>query len=187
MLIDEIKKIVIDYIHNIYEKFLNDNNKLLLDHDTLYTNIHNMYETQTNEIKIHIRNNLKNIYKENYPSASVENIILDIFQDKNLNINKTVDELKLIQNKNYIELNLPIINNSMNINISFLNNFIIINTINKEMFDNDIIEILEKYKFLYSINDIILDEIDNNNKIDIIKKQIDNEKFVKIGLYHLKE
>ena len=129
-ILDEIKEIAFKFIEKEYEKYLMDNNILLIKEDNISNIINNFYEKNKNILKTNIRSILKEKYKESYPSASVENILLDIFQDKDFNIKKTINELLYIQNKNLHKLELPIINNSLNLNISITNNFVIINSSN---------------------------------------------------------
>ena len=190
-ILDEIKEIAFKFIEKEYEKYLMDNNILLIKEDNISNVINNFYEKNKNILKTNIRSILKEKYKESYPSASVENILLDIFQDKDFNIKKTINELLYIQNKNLHKLELPIINNSLNLNISITNNFVIINSTNpKKNEDINNIEIYEKinkYKFLYAIEDTILEEIDNEEKINIIKNLILNKNKVNITLYYIKK
>ena len=194
-IVDEIKDIGFNYIENSYKTYLQNNNLLLIKEENLSNVINEIYNNEAKELKNTIRNKLKEKYKEDYPSASVENIILDIFQDKNLNIEKTIDEITFIQKKNIKILNIPLINESLNLNISLIDNFVVINSIkSKENIEKSTLElynIIEKYKFLYSINNIILNEIDNKEKINTIKNIIDeykkeNKNEINIELYYLK-
>ena len=71
-----------------------------------------------------------------------------------------------------------------------MDNYVIINSVNpknielhKELYDS-----ISKYKFLYSINDVLLHNYCNEEKINIIKETVSqstNE--VKIKCYYLKE
>ena len=190
-ILDEIKEIAFKFIEKEYEKYLMDNNILLIKEDNISNIINNFYEKNKNILKTNIRSILKEKYKESYPSASVENILLDIFQDKDFNIKKTINELLYIQNKNLHKLELPIINNSLNLNISITNNFVIINSSNQKKNEDinniEIYEKINKYKFLYAIEDTILEEIDNEEKINIIKNLILNKNKVNITLYYIKK
>ena len=187
---DTIKDIIFNFIKKEYENYLKDNDILLIKKENINAIINNFYEENKTKLKNIIRSDLKEIYKENYPSVSVENIILDIFQDKDLNIQKTINELLYIQNTNLDNLEIPIINNSLNLNISIINNFVIINSVNpKNIKTIEIVEIYEKisnYKFLYAIEDIILEEIDNEEKINTIKRLINNKNKINITVYYLK-
>ena len=187
-IIEEIKTIIYTYIEEEYQTYLKCNNLLLINDNSLNNIITNLYENNIKIIKQLIRNKLKDKYKKEYPSGSVENILLDLFQDKNLNIDKVCDELRIIQKNNFIDLYIPIINNSLNLNISIIDNYIIINSTNKNNVDgyDDLYNTINKYKFIYSINDKILDNYKNNEKISAIKKEINNKNEVKIGLYYKK-
>jgi hypothetical protein len=128
-------------------------------------------------------------YKNNYPSGAIENIILDLFQDNENNIETVINEINYIQDKNYLNLELPIINESLNLNISNKDGYIIINHI-KETLDLNMKEIynpITKYKFIYSINNKILDDFNEDEKINIIKNEIKDTKTINLGVYYLKD
>jgi len=187
---DDIKDIIFTFIKKEYQNYLQNNNILLIKNQNMNAIINIFYEENKSNLKNIIRRDLKEIYKESYPSTSVENIIFDIFQDKEFNIQKTVNELLYIQDKNLYSLEIPIINNSLNLNISITNNYIIINSTNPKNIKNieylETYEKISKYKFLYAIEDIILEEIDNETKIDTIKTLINNKNKINITVYYLK-
>ena len=187
---DEIKNISFNFIRNKYQEYLQSNKILLIKENVIEKIITELYDTNIKVLKQEIRNTLKNKHKEDYPSAIVENILLDLFQEKEMNIANAVKEIILIQNNNLKSLTLPIINNSLNLNISLNDNYVKINSINsKNLKDNiqalEIYKIIENYSFLYSINNIILEEHDD--KINIIKNEIENANDVSIQIYYLKE
>lgn len=194
-IVDEIKTIAFNYIENSYQNYLQNNNLLLIKEENLSNVINEIYNNESKELKHTIRSKLKEKHKEAYPSASVENIILDIFQDKTLNIQKTIDEIAFIQKKNIKILTIPLINQSLNLNISVIDNFVLINSIkskaNIESSTLELYAIIENYKFLYSINNNILNEIENNEKINTIKNIIEEQKKenkneINIEIYYLK-
>ena len=189
-ILDEIKNISFDFLHSKYKEYLKNHKILLVKEESMKNIITKFYENYSKELKQTIRNTLKETYKTNYPSAIVENTILDIFQDKELNINRVSDEFIILQKKHLYKLSLPLINNSLNLNIGIADNFIIINSVNPKKIDNnllnDIYDIIDKYKFIYSIDDILLQEYPNEEKINIIKKTINNKEKVNIELYYLK-
>lgn len=191
-IIDDIKNIIFNFIENKYKEFLKDQQILLIKEKNMKNIIRELYENNSKILKDTIRKDLKEKYKDSYPSGTVENTILDIFQDKELNIERLSDEFTIIQKKNKYDILLPIINNSLNLNISIADNFIIINSTNtKKIGENDpslneVYNLINNYKFIYSIEDIILEEYDNNEKINIIKKTIENRDNINIQLYYLK-
>lgn len=189
-ILDKIKNISFDFLECKYKDYLKNNKILLVKEKNMKAIITNFYENYSKELKQSIRNKLKEAYKTNYPSAIVENTILDIFQDKELNINRVCDEFIILQKKHLYKLSLPLINNSLNLNIGIADNFIIINSVNPKKIDNnllnDIYDIIDKYKFIYSIDDVLLEDYVNEEKINIIKKTINNKEKVNIELYYLK-
>ena len=189
-LTSDITNIISKFITEKYQNYLQEYNILLIKDKNINTIIIKFYEENKNSLKNIIRSELKEKYKENYPSSSIENIILDIFQDKEFNVEKTVKEILYIQNNNLHKLDIPIINNSLNLNISITNNYIIINSTNpkniKTIEEIEIYEKISKYKFLYAIEDVILEEIDNEEKIKNIKNLINNKNKINITVYHLK-
>ena len=183
---EEIKKIIFIEIEKLYRNYLKSNKILKIKENRLTEIIKNFYEENNKSIKQKIRTSLKEKYQENYPNASVENIILEIFQDKDLNLNKIIDEIKFIQKKNHISLELPIINNSLNLNISAIDNYIVINSV-KTNIENDIYDTVSKYKFIYSINNKYIEDYNTDqDKINIIKNEIKDKSKVEIELYYIK-
>ena len=187
ILTKEIKEIIKDYIKEKYEEHLNNEKILLIKEKNIPTVIKNLYDNNIKSLKSLIRNKLKEKYKQTYSSAITEQIILEIFHDKDININKLIKEIEFIQTKNLKNIDLPIINNSLNLNISMVDNYIIINSIKQinEKY-SEIYKELLNYKFIYSINDKILEEYDNNQKINIIKEEIKEKDTVNITFYYLK-
>ena len=189
IIIDTIKQCIFTIIEEEYKNYLKLHNILLIEENDLLPIVSEFYKSNIKNTKSKIRETLKESASEDYNSGLVENILLDIFQEKTINIMKIVNELTLIQNKNLAQFNLPIINNSLNLNISLLDNYIIINSVNPkniEHFD-ELYKCINKYKFLYSINDILLHNYCNEEKINIIKKTIgSNINEVAIRCYYLK-
>ena len=188
-IITTIKLCIFNIIEEEYKNYLKANHILLIEDSKLLQIVTDFYNANVKNIKSKIRETLKESASEDYNSGLVENILLDIFQEKTINIMKIVNELTLIQNKNLAQFNLPIINNSLNLNISLLDNYIIINSVNPkniERFD-ELYECINKYKFLYSINNILLHNYCNEEKINVIKKTISsNINEVTIQCYYLK-
>tara|TARA_Y100000389_G_scaffold68734_1_gene65244 strand:- start:895 stop:1494 length:600 start_codon:yes stop_codon:yes gene_type:complete len=188
------KNILIEYIQDKYKTYLNDKKILLIKENTINEEIDKIYDNNLKDIKSIIRSKLK----EKYESPAIENIIMDLFINKEDNISKLCEELKILQKANYLEIEIPIINNSLNLNISIQDNYIKLNSIkynilNENNVSNDDIlkfEKIEKYSFLYSIDNKILEEYDDTQKLNIIKDSINNKNIdnkIKIGVYYLKK
>ena len=174
--IEDIKNSAFNIIEEEYKNYLKSNKLLLIAEDKLLSIISDYYNNNSKTIKSRIREELKEKYKEDYKSSLVENILLDIFQEKDVNIIKIVKELTLIQFKNLKQFTLPLINNSLNLNISLVDDYIIINSTNPKNITEhiELYEDISKYKFIYSINNILLHDLQNNEKINTIKKNIEN-------------
>lgn len=185
-LIDNIKHIVNKYVEKHYNQYLTDNNILKIKNTVIETIIRDVYEKNARELKSCIRTQLKTIYGSEYPSVSVENILLDLFQDKEIGINKLVEEITIMQDNNTKSFSIPVINNSININIEFRNKFIVIKNIDKSKHSEEIYNELCKYNYLYSINGYILEEYETDKKIEIIKNCTKNNSLVTIECYFLK-
>ena len=188
-IIEDIKNIISKFIEQEYKCYLDDNSLLLIQENKLKSVITDLYNNNNKYLKNLIRNTLKHKYKEQYPGGSVENAILDIFEDKNLNINKLIDEIKLIQNNNYISLSVPVVNNSLNLNISIINNYVVINSTNKFSIENydDLYDTIGKYKFIYSINNKLISDYNSTEiKLKLFTSEIKDKKEVILGLYYKK-
>ena len=189
IIIDTIKQCIFTIIEEEYKNYLKLHNILLIEENDLLPIVSEFYKSNIKNTKSKIRDTLKETYSEDYNSGLIENILLDIFQEKDINTIKIVNELTVIQKKNLIEFTLPLVNNSLNLNISLVDNYVIINSVNPKNIGqyNELYERISKYKFLYSINDILLHNYCNEEKINIIKKTISsNINEVAIRCYYLK-
>lgn len=173
-LIEKIKNIIEKYIKDRYFEYLNENNLLFINSDKLNDIISNFYSNNIKKIKTHIRNTLKNEMGHEYPSGTIENILLDIFQDSDLNINILTKEIQEFQNENYMKfiVNNDSSKNGLGLQIDIEDNFCIIKNVKDFFYDKNILN----YKYLYSINDNILHNINDlkNNIQNIIKSNINN-------------
>ena len=186
--INSIKSILLEYLKDEYKKYLNNNKILCIKKSNIHEIVNIFYKDNIKDLKTEIRKQMREKYKNDYPSGAIENIILDLFQDSESNIERVVNEINYIQDKNFLNLELPIINESLNLNISNNNGYIIINHIKEtlESNTNEIYDTITKYKFIYSINNKILDDYDEDEKINIIKNEIKDTKTINLGVYYLK-
>jgi hypothetical protein len=190
IILEIIKNTIYTIIEEEYKNYLKTHKLLLIEKKELGTVVGDYYSTNSKSIKGKIREHLKEKYANNYNSTLVENILLDIFQEKDINIIKIVNELEALQNKNIKEFVLPLINKSLNLNISLIDNYVIINSTNpKAIIEHaSLYENISKYKFIYSINNDILHKYENDEKINVIKKHLDQcSDTINIECYYLKE
>lgn len=182
-----IKKTIYDFIHNEYKKYLIENRILLIKEEDIYNIINDVYDKN---IKV-LKNNIRDVLKKsdsNITALSIENLILEIFSEKENNINNLKEELIVIQRHNLKSLTLPIINNSLNLSISIEHSFVKIDKVNtKEISEHkEIYDVLKKYEYIYSIGNIILEKIENDKKIEIIKNFLKDKKEINIECYAFK-
>ena len=180
-IIRNIKKLMEIYISDLYNDYLKNNNILLIKTIEIKEVITKLYNENSKNIKSYIRNSLKESMKEEYPSGTVENILLDIFQEKETNINRLEKIIIDYQTNNYFEIEKCINDNQLGISIKFDGSFCEIGVVKDNTCDTK--NIIEKYNYLYSINDIVINE--QINPIEFIKKIITNSDKVNIGLYKL--
>lgn len=184
----DIRNILLEYLKNEYKQYLNNNKILCIKKSNINEIITSFYKDNIKDLKTEIRKQMKEKYENDYPSGSIENIIYDLFQDGESNIQKVINEINYLQDKNFLTLTLPIINESLNLNISNENGYIIINHIKdtSNSYTSKIYNEIIKYKFIYSINNKILDDFNEYEKINIIKNEIKYTKTITLGVYYLK-
>lgn len=189
-IIEAIKACAFNIIEDEYKKYLQSHKLLTLDRNQLINVANDYYTNNSKTMKSQIRENLKTQYKEEYNSGMIENILLDLFQERDLNIIKITNEIIAIQEKNLKQITIPIVNNSLNLNISLVDGYIVINSTNPKNIEDcyEVYELIAKYKFLHSINNDLLQDYPDNEKINVIKKNIDACKTnITIICYYLKE
>tara|TARA_Y100000389_G_scaffold69001_1_gene65558 strand:- start:16056 stop:16655 length:600 start_codon:yes stop_codon:yes gene_type:complete len=183
-----IRKILYDLLEFEYKNYLINNKKLLINGNNIKEVLLNIYDINIKRIKTEVRNGIKNNDQlKNLQDITIENLIFEIFSNKDDNINIIKEEIKIVQNYNLNKIILPIIDESLNLNISIYESFVKINKVNTKNVDNynDIYDIISKYEYIYSIDDILLEEIDNEKKIESIKSLIKDKKEIKLELYHI--
>lgn len=179
----DIKSIIMNFIKCKYFEYLNNNNLLLIQNDNLKNIISEFYNNNSKELKNTIRTELKVKMKNDYPSATVENTLFDIFQDASLNINRIILEIENYQNSITKSINLKINQKNLGIKININNHVEIINAENPNKDDQDsIYDIINDYKYIYSINDTLLSLLDTTTKISTIKNYVNNFNEIKITL-----
>jgi hypothetical protein len=190
IILETIKNSIYTIIEEEYKNYLETHKLLLIEKKELEKIVNDYYSLNSKTIKSKIREELKETFGTNYNSTLVENILLDMFQEKDLNIIKIVNELEAIQTKNLKQFTLPIINNSLNLNISLIDNYVIINSTNPRAITDhsSLYENISNYKFIYSINNDTLHKYENDKKINIIKKHLEDcSNTINIECYYLKE
>jgi len=189
-ILESIKSYVFTIIEDEYKNYLQSHKLLTLQRSTLVSIMEEYYSNNSKSIKAKIREHMKTLCGEEYNSAMIENILLDLFQERELNIIKITTEIISIQEKNMQQFTIPLVNNSLNLNISLVDGYIIINSTNPKNIEGycELYETINNYKFLYSINNDLIQDYSDDEKINIIKKNIEaSETNITIACYYLKQ
>ena len=189
-LINNIQEIIKEFIIEKYFNYLEEENILLIKNSELKEIIFDLYSNNNKNLKSIIREKLKTEMGNDYPGATIENIIFDIFQDYKINIDRITSEILKYQNSNYFEIKKNISENGLGLNIQIDGSFCQINGVKKEICEKEICEkeifdTIKKYKYLYSINNLILNE--SNDMVACLKQNIIKNSIITLGLYQLND
>ena len=97
-LADMVKDITYFYIKYYYEKELTDTKQEKLNENDLKNMINKLYIEKAGDLKKYNRDTLKENLKENYSSFSVENILLEMFNDPEYSKHRVFLEIMDFQN-----------------------------------------------------------------------------------------
>jgi hypothetical protein len=186
-LIVNIKTLMEDYMYRLYQKYLEDKGCLILKSGEITGVIEKMYGANSREIKQHVRESLKETMGGEYPSGTVENILLDIFQDRDTNIVKLTNIIQDYQANNYFEVERSIEEDRLGLSIKFDGSFCEIGDIKQKDYEkrDEVNDIITRYQYLYSINGTIIEE--QNDAVSFIREIVSNQDKVILGLYRLRE
>ena len=189
-LIVNIKTLIEDFIYRLYQKYIEEKGCLILKSGEIKGVIEKMYGSNSREIKQHVRESLKETMGNEYPSGTVENILLDIFQDRDTNIVKLTNIIQDYQENNYFEIEKEILEGRLGLSIKFDGSFCEIGDVRQKDDEKrdeivDINSIISRYQYLYSINETIIEE--HADAITMIKEIVSNQEKVVLGLYRLRE
>ena len=96
-----IKDLVIFYVKENYNKYLQENNLQKIDKDKIKEIISNLYYPKKDHLKQFVKDSMKELWKDDYPGdLIIDNIFFDIYQDDKFNINRISVEIELHQENN---------------------------------------------------------------------------------------
>tara|TARA_B100001063_G_scaffold191680_1_gene182732 strand:- start:316 stop:660 length:345 start_codon:yes stop_codon:yes gene_type:complete len=96
-----IKDLIYFYIKTNYNKYLEDNKISVIEEDKITDVINEIYTERKEHIQVFIKSSLKQLLKDQYPGdQTIQNILLNIFQDEELCKNRIIVEIKLHQQSN---------------------------------------------------------------------------------------
>ena len=96
-LTDNIQKLAYNFAKYHYNKYLEIHKIDKIKNEELQNIVESMFNDKQKELKAYIRISLKKICGDNYNSFAVENIIYEMFSDKNLVIERIAIEIKNFQ------------------------------------------------------------------------------------------
>lgn len=187
---EKIRNIIFYYVKNQYNNYLKENQLKFIKEEELNGIITDMYVKQKKELQMFIKNCLKEMMKDNYPGALVENIIFEIFQDQDMAVNRVTLEIKKYQeyvlnntSKEY-EITVPIDPDyGIGLKIDFLDDDVIVKNYKRNN-ENKLLPAEESGQIsigdsLIKINNLELENITTKEKIKIVKSAMD-EDFIKL-------
>ena len=92
-----VKDIIFFYIKHYYDKYLKKNNITILSESQINNFISENYINKQNKIKKYIRDSLKKNLGNEYNTITVENLLLEIFNDDDLAQERLRLEIKVYQ------------------------------------------------------------------------------------------
>ena len=97
----DIKDLIIFYVKENYNKYLEENNLTIIGKEKIKQIISDMYYPKKDHLKQFVKNSLKELWKGDYPGdLIIDNIFFDIYQDDKFNINRICVEIELHQENN---------------------------------------------------------------------------------------
>uniref|UniRef100_A0A6C0BUF8 Uncharacterized protein n=1 Tax=viral metagenome TaxID=1070528 RepID=A0A6C0BUF8_9ZZZZ len=95
-----IKDLIYFYVKTNYDNYLKENKIQYIENSKIENVISELFESRKDHIKIFIKESLKKVLKDEYPGdQTIQNILLNIFQDEEYCKNRLTVEIKLHQQK----------------------------------------------------------------------------------------
>jgi hypothetical protein len=184
---EHIRNIIFFFVKTHYTNYLKENNLKYIDNSKIEEIIKEVYVDKKKELQQFIKNCLKDMMKDNYPGALVENIIFEIFQDQDLAINRVTIEIQKYQD--YIlnnqdgeeyEITVPIDPDyGIGLKIDFFENDVVVKNY-KRNGSNNLLPAEKSGKIsigdsLIKINKIDLEILSTEEKINIVQTAMKND------------
>ena len=94
-----IKDLIIFYVKENYNKYLEDNNLKQIDENEISNIVNQLYIDRKEHLNDFILNSMNHLLKDNYPGDNhINNILREIFKDDDLCKNKLIKEIIKYQN-----------------------------------------------------------------------------------------
>ena len=93
-----IKDLIYFYVKSNYDNYLKENKIQYIEESKIDSVIFELFESRKDHIKEFIKQSLQKLLKDEYPGdQTIQNILLNIFQDEELCKNRLIVEIKLHQ------------------------------------------------------------------------------------------
>ena len=87
------------YIKENYKKYLEENQLEKIEKDKIRGVVEKLYNEKKDHLKIFLKQSLKELLKDRYPGdLTINTMIINIFEDDELCINRLILEIKIYQN-----------------------------------------------------------------------------------------
>lgn len=98
-LVNAIQELCYNFAKFHYEMYLDKKHLKRIPDEEVSRVVHDMFDLQKEkELKTYIRASLKSVCKQNYNGLAVETTLSEIFNDKQLVINRIILEIQTFQN-----------------------------------------------------------------------------------------
>ena len=92
-----IRDITLHYVKFYYDKYLKEQQKNILLGNEVIALVDNLYDEKQQGLRKYIRETLKTNLQEQYPKLLIENILMEMFQDRKYAKQRVVDEIIMYQ------------------------------------------------------------------------------------------
>jgi len=183
---EQIKNIIFYYVKLHYNDYLRTNNLKFIEEEKIRNIISSLYNEEKKNLQEFIRQCLKEMMKDEYPSLIVENMIYQIFEDQELAINRVALEIKKYQqfiinnSSEEYSIKMPIDPDyGLGLKIDFFEDEVVVKNYKRNN-ENKILPaeksgLISIGDSLIEINSISLENISTEERIEIVKKNLNTD------------
>jgi hypothetical protein len=170
----EITTIMHNLIKDYYYSYLKDNKLLLIPDNMIKDIVEDYYESQKDYLKKKIREELNKQSTNKFDKLAIENMIFEIFSDKEFAVNKIVRDILNFQNGKIITLHINYVND-LGLKVDINEYGVCISNVIKP---SDEFKQITPGDYIIGINENNLSNLENSERINILKnlKQYSNNK-----------
>lgn len=161
----EITNIMHKIIKNYYYNYLNKHKRLLISNDHLRTLVEEYYDNEKDILKKQIREQLKTNASTTFDKLSIENMIFEIFSDKEFAINKIVRDIINYQNNKLIKTTIEY-KNDLGLKVDINEYGVCISNILNKSIDQNMINVGD---YIINMNNQNLLALEHEKQIEILQ------------------